>query len=900
MQNRLSAVTQITQNPTYIMTVKTSDSIATLLQTVPLPHRMTLEGVLTSAAADELQQWIQSGSLTEWVQQSIIVSINRGGQRGALLSQLITAIPQLLPLLDGNEIADWLRAASDIETVYPHVFISFPQELHALPLVDRNNIYKLVRTAAFRSPQSAALLYQDLPKTLVGISPDLRALLVRCLQTAALFDPIPLPAVLPLIGPTFRILPPVSHYPLLDRIAKLAQTLPAAVARLFRTLTRAYDAVGEEGIVAWILTGEEIAKQNPQAGEAFFALESRTSQLFLSGSSVHVALSDIYGFLLKYLHMMAGASVELKEDSLITVPPPLAEYDGETIPLPPSVDVFATYEENLRLYRALAAQHAGRLAYGTYDYSLARLWELLPTVAQEALAHDGTIPQDLSAFFDRFPHPEQIEALFLILESERISARLARRYPGLHADLDWMRAQENLLTPTAASLLRKLPSETLPPLPRQASVYDSLLLATEVYASMASSQGYTRERSFEDDFPPPQDGPPDQQMTVQDDHGAGVMVDAAQISEQQRETWRRLVEALRERQGKKGKKKKSAGGPTITLVGDSSSQAEQLDDAERHKSSRRRRAGGVAQFGYLYDEWDFLIGDYRPQWCELRERAISGDDGGFFAQTLATHAELTAEIKREFRRLRPKQYRHVSGLEHGEEIDVNAAVVARIDLRSGLAPSQKLYTARQPLARDVAALFLLDLSASTEGIVGDGEGRVIDRMKEALVLLTTALEEIGDNYSVYGFSSSGRRNVEVYPVKSFNENLTEGVKARIGGLVPQRSTRMGPAVRHATRKLRDLSCRAKFLVLLSDGYPEDADYGPSHASPTYGVRDTMMALREAERSGVLSFCLTIDKTGRDYLREMCSPSRYMIIDDVRSLPSELPKIYQRYIRVQSG
>jgi len=680
----------------------------------------------------------------------------------------------------------------------------------------------------------------------------------------------------------------------------LAQTLPAAVARLFRTLTRAYDAVGEEGIVAWILTGEEIAKKNAQAGEAFFALESRTSQLFLSGSSVHVALSDIYSFLLKYLHMMSGAMVELKEDQLIAVPPPLAEFDGEFVPLPPSVDVFATHEENLRLYRALAAQHAGRLAFGTYDCSIARLWTLLPTVAQEALASDGSVPADLFAFFDRFPQPEQIETLFLLLESERISANLADTYPGLRPELEWLKLQENLSTPTVAFLLRQIPSGVLPQLPAHASVYDSLLLATEVYSSLILSQGLMRERSFEDDFPQPKDGPPDQQMAAQDDYGAGVMVDSAQLSAQQRETWRRLVEALRERKGKGGKQQRTTKGPTITLVGDSTGEAEQVDDADRHKPSRARRGAGVAEFGYLYDEWDFLIDDYRPQWCELRERAISGDDGGFFSRTLATHAELTAEIKREFQRLRPRQYYHVNGLEHGDDIDVNAAVAARVDLRSGLTPSQKLYTARQPLARDVAALFLLDLSASTEGGVGDGEGRVIDRMKEALVLLTTALEEIGDAYSVYGFSSYGRRNVEVYPVKSFNESLTESVKARIGGLVPQRSTRMGPAVRHATRKLRELSCRAKFLVLLSDGYPEDADYGPSHATPTYGVRDTMMALREAERSGVMSFCLTIDKTGRDYLREMCSPTRYMIIEDVRSLPAELPKIYQRYIRVQSG
>lgn len=867
----------------------------------PRDYSPQLEHILAQLPPETVREWSQSGALKEWITHGAqVCALKLPTARHQLFSRLLDATPTLLRTLSANEIGDWLRAVVDIEAVHPSVFTTLPEKIATLEVTDRNNIYKLVRSAAFRSPRDAALLYEELPGTLTQISPDLRGLLVRCLQTAALFDPSPLPAVLPLIGPTFRVLPQASHYPLLDRIAKLAQTLPAAVARLFRTLTRAFDAVGENGIVAWILTGEELAKKNPQAGEAFFALESRTSLLFLSGSSVHVTLSDIYGFLLRYLHMMSGVNVEFREDPLITVPPPLADFDGERIPLPPAIDVFSTYEENLRLYRALAVHHAGRLAFGTYDCSIERLWNQLPDAVQAALAEDGTVPADLLSFFERFPHPEQMEALFLMLENERISSRLATNFSGLQDDLAWAKAQVNLLPPTMSLLLRQLPSGELPQLPQNATVYDSLLTATDLYLSMTMSPGLARERTFEDDFPMPKDGPGDQQMMQQDDHGVGVMVDSAQLSAQQRETWRRLVEALRERGAKgSGKRKKNTQGPVISLVGDSSTATDQEGEDERHKKSRGRRSSGVAEFGYLYDEWDYLIDDYRPQWCELRERAITGDDGGFFSRTLATHAEVTEEIKREFQRLRPRQFRHVSGLENGEEIDMNAAVAARVDLRSGIAPSPKLYTARQPLERDVSALFLLDLSASTEGMLGDGEGRVIDRMKEALVVLTTALEEIGDTYSVYGFSSYGRRNVEMYPVKGFNETLSEGVKARIGGLVPQRSTRMGPAVRHATRKLRDLSSRAKFLVLLSDGYPEDADYGPSHAAPTYGVRDTMMALREAERSGVLSFCLTIDKTGRDYLREMCAPSRYMIIEDVASLPTELPKIYQRYIRMQS-
>jgi nitric oxide reductase NorD protein len=56
-----------------------------------------------------------------------------------------------------------------------------------------------------------------------------------------------------------------------------------------------------------------------------------------------------------------------------------------------------------------------------------------------------------------------------------------------------------------------------------------------------------------------------------------------------------------------------------------------------------------------------------------------------------------------------------------------------------------------------------------------------------------------------------------------------------------------------------------------------------------------MALREAEAAGITVFCITVDKAGHDYLREMCDASRYMIIEDIASLPRELPKIYQRVI-----
>ena len=76
--------------------------------------------------------------------------------------------------------------------------------------------------------------------------------------------------------------------------------------------------------------------------------------------------------------------------------------------------------------------------------------------------------------------------------------------------------------------------------------------------------------------------------------------------------------------------------------------------------------------------------------------------------------------------------------------------------------------------------------------------RIIDLEKESIVLLIKALETIGDRYGIYGFSGYGRDNVEFYVVKDLEEPFSEHVKKRIDKIAPVRSTRMGPAIRHAT------------------------------------------------------------------------------------------------------
>jgi len=165
--------------------------------------------------------------------------------------------------------------------------------------------------------------------------------------------------------------------------------------------------------------------------------------------------------------------------------------------------------------------------------------------------------------------------------------------------------------------------------------------------------------------------------------------------------------------------------------------------------------------------------------------------------------------------------------------------------------------------------------------------------KESMVLLINALEAIGDTYGIYGFSGYGRENVEFYTVKDLQEGFSDKVKRRIDRIAPLHATRMGPAIRHAAYKLDNTDARTKILFLISDGRPQDRGYSREGVEKEYAVHDTKMALDEAKKQGINSFCLTVDKNGHDYLKTMCSDMGYEILDDINDLPERLLVLYRR-------
>ena len=152
--------------------------------------------------------------------------------------------------------------------------------------------------------------------------------------------------------------------------------------------------------------------------------------------------------------------------------------------------------------------------------------------------------------------------------------------------------------------------------------------------------------------------------------------------------------------------------------------------------------------------------------------------------------------------------------------------------------------------------------------------------------MSEALSEVGDAFAIFGFSGDNRDNVDFYVIKDFEERYNRAVRARISAIDFGFENRDGTALRHTISVLRRRDEKTKLIILLSDGKPVDKEY-----SGNYAIEDTRMALLEARKQGIHTFCITVDSRASDYLPRMYSHSRWVVIDDVTKLPEKMSRIY---------
>ncbi len=295
---------------------------------------------------------------------------------------------------------------------------------------------------------------------------------------------------------------------------------------------------------------------------------------------------------------------------------------------------------------------------------------------------------------------------------------------------------------------------------------------------------------------------------------------------------------------------------------------------------------------YHYPEWDYHVQLHRPAWTTVFERRQGRGDPEIIDEVLTEHKGVSHRIKQIIDRLRPQGVARQRKLEDGDELDINAAVDAMVTLRIGLQPDMRITMRHVINRRDLAVLILLDLSESTNETVRGSDKTVLELTREASALVATAIHGIGDPFAIHGFASDGRHDVQYYRFKDFDQNLDDDVKSRLAGMKGGLSTRMGAAMRHAGWHLMQRSEKHKLLLIVTDGEPADID----ERDPQYLRMDTKKAVEELKRTGVLSYCLTLDPEADRYVSRIFGANNYTIIDNVRRLPEKLPTLFASLTR----
>ena len=603
--------------------------------------------------------------------------------------------------------------------------------------------------------------------------------------------------------------------------------------------------------------------------------------------------------------------------------------DEAGIFLPAQIGSYLTAQHNLGAYRIAVLHQIGYWVEGTADV-------------------------DLQSFFAQSSRPALLRRIFFAIEDLRIDTAMRRRYPGARADLERVLAHALANRPpiglmaTVPALIEALVQFSLGAARAalvagdSSGVLDGLIDAAaavrrvdaDVHDSARISLAICAQledlgSANDAELPAPTfakataaiDGKLDGEFDPGPDHleeSAALLIEFRGDTASDKAFWRRISRSFATTTREP---------PPVTGTA-----TEELDAGRDRKlpvnspvaALRYRENAGPRSF--LYDEWDFQRQTYLAAWCRVFEHRLRGDEFGFIDDVRRRHATLAHQVRRQFGFIKPQSWRRVRRTSDGDELELDGLIEAVIDRRTGNAGDSRLYVRRDRALRDVAAAFLVDMSASTDfplpgpaaiakpagaatqtapsGLYLHGghddmpdpvsapKRRVIDVSKDALALMCDALQGLGDSYAIYGFSGYGRDNVEFHVAKDFADKLSAKTWGALAAMQPRRSTRMGAAIRHALGKLARETAGIKVLIIVSDGYPEDHDYGTDRTDREYGIQDTARALWEAERAGVTDFCVTIDPAGHDYLRRMCKETRYLVIDDVISLPHELAKIYR--------
>lgn len=257
-----------------------------------------------------------------------------------------------------------------------------------------------------------------------------------------------------------------------------------------------------------------------------------------------------------------------------------------------------------------------------------------------------------------------------------------------------------------------------------------------------------------------------------------------------------------------------------------------------------------------YPEWDFQRHAYRANWCSVHD--VSFRDMRDLCEPRKPHRDPWME--RSLRRMVHGLVRRKRQVD-GDELDLPALIAHVVDLEAArrrgrdVGSQALVYSGCLRQAPEFSAMVLLDISGSTMARVGrtPGAERITDLQITLAETLVHGMTRITDRVAAFAFHSSGRTVIRVVRFKHFASPWSHQASLVMRSLRPSGYTRLGAALRHASREhLLQGGHERRLAVMISDGYPYDEDY-----SGRYAWEDLRIALGEAAAAdiGIVWLCI---------------------------------------------
>jgi len=285
--------------------------------------------------------------------------------------------------------------------------------------------------------------------------------------------------------------------------------------------------------------------------------------------------------------------------------------------------------------------------------------------------------------------------------------------------------------------------------------------------------------------------------------------------------------------------------------------------------------------GHFVDEWDYKKSDYLLKYAHILPQVTMN----------VVPIDLPQRLRRTVKKIQGEldmlQLDRIKNdyLPYGDELNMDSWI-EYLSHQNRSMHHQNFYTTYEKKTRDMSTLLLADISLSTEGGITQ-DIRIIDVIKDSLMVFSEALEKLEDKFAIYTFSSLQNKKVYFNIIKNFKDKYNALIRGRIDSIKPQYYTRMGAAIREATKILDKQQSSSKLLLIISDGKPNDED----RYDGRYGIEDTKKALEEVKKKGITPFCITIDLDAKEYLSYLFGRNGYAIVRDGQKLPKVLTEVY---------